>query len=374
MKLKRHGAVPALMATAALALAACGSDPNVAGGTGGPSAAGPPVNCSGKPNLNGEGSSAQKNAMDVFIQAYQQRCSGQNVAYNPTGSGAGVKQFTAGLVDFGGTDSPLSESKGEVAAAAQRCQGNPAWHIPLVFGPVALGYNLDGVNNLILNGETAAKIFNGQIRTWNDPALTALNPGANLPATPIQVVFRSDESGTTDNFQLYLQAAAKGAWTQGVGKSFQGGVGSGADKSAGVAQAAASTAGSITYVELSFAQDNRLGIAKIDTGSGPVELNDQTVGTAIDNATIQGEGNDLVLDLNSIYGTTQAGAYPLILATYELVCSQGYAPDVAQAMKAFLTVAATGGQANLSEAGYAPLPAAFQQRLLAAVQAIGPNV
>ncbi|MDQ4103365.1 MAG: phosphate ABC transporter substrate-binding protein PstS, partial [Actinomycetota bacterium] len=299
---------------------------------------------------------------------------GQNVAYNPTGSGAGVKQFTAGLVDFGGSDSPLSESKGEVAAAEQRCQGNPAWHIPLVFGPVALGYNLDGVDNLVLNGETAAKIFNGQIKTWNDPALTALNRGVNLPATPIQVIFRSDESGTTDNFQLYLQAASKGAWTRGAGKSFQGGVGSGAEKSAGVAQAAAGTAGSITYVELSFAQDNDLGIADIDTGSGPVELNDQTVGKAIDGATIEGEGNDLMLDLNSIYATTQPGAYPLILATYELVCSNGYPPDVAQAMKAFLTVAATDGQANLSEAGYAPLPNAFQQRLLAAVAAIGPNV
>lgn len=373
MKLKRHGVAPALVATAALVLAACGSDPNVGGGAGGPSA-GAPVNCGGKTNLNGEGSSAQKNAIDVFVQAYQQRCSGQNVAYNPTGSGAGVKQFTAGLVDFGGTDSPLSESTGEVAAAEQRCQGNPAWHIPLVFGPVALAYNVDGVDNLTLNGETAAKIFNGQIKTWNDPALTALNPGVNLPATPIQVIFRSDESGTTDNFQLYLQAASKSAWSQGAGKSFRGGVGSGAEKSAGVAQAAASTAGSITYVELSFAQDNNLGIAKIDTGSGPVELNDQTVGKAIDGATIQGEGNNLVLDLDSIYGTTQGGAYPLILATYELVCSNGYPPDVAQAMKAFLTVAATDGQANLSEAGYAPLPDTFKQRLLTAVSAIGPNV
>ncbi|MGH3768778.1 MAG: phosphate ABC transporter substrate-binding protein PstS [Pseudonocardiaceae bacterium] len=371
MKLKLHGAALALVATTALTLTACGSNPN-AGSGGGPSASGPPVKCGGKNNLNGEGSSAQKNAMDAFIQAYQQRCSGQNVAYNPTGSGSGVKQFTAGLVDFGGSDSPLVAAD-QVAAATKRCQDHPAWNLPLVFGPVALGYHLNGVTNLVLNAETTAKIFNGKITSWNDAAITALNPGVSLPATPIRVIFRSDESGTTDNFQLYLQTASKGAWTQGAGKSFKGGVGSGAEKSAGVAQATNSTDGAITYVELSFAQDNKLSIAKIDTGSGPVELNGQSVGKAIDAAKIKGEGNNLVLDLNSIYGSTEAGAYPLILATYELVCSQGYAPDVAQAVKAFLTVAATDGQANLADAGYAPLPEAFQKKILAAVEAISPQ-
>jgi phosphate transport system substrate-binding protein len=369
---KLHGAALALAATTVLTLVACGSNPSVGGGTG-PSASGPPVKCGGKNNLNGEGSSAQKNAMDVFIQAYQQRCSGQNVAYNPTGSGSGVKQFTAGLVDFGGSDSPLVAAD-QVATATQRCQDHPAWNLPMVFGPVALGYNLKGANNLVLNGETAAKIFNGKITSWNDPAITALNPGVSLPATPIRVIFRSDESGTTDNFQLYLQAASKGAWTQGAGKAFKGGIGSGAEKSAGVAQAAKSTDGAITYVELSFAQDNKLDIAKIDNGAGPVELSGQSVGKAIDAAKIQGDGNNLVLDLNSIYGTTQPGAYPLILATYELVCSQGYAPDVAQALKAFLTVAATDGQANLAGAGYAPLPEAFQKRILTAVDAMAPPV
>ncbi len=373
MKLKPPVAALALVSATALMLTACGANPDVGVGGAGASASGVPVSCGGKASLTGEGSSAQKNAMDVFIQAYQQRCSGQNVAYNPTGSGAGVKQFTAGLVDFGGSDSPLV-APDQVAAATKRCQDHPAWNLPLVFGPVALGYKLSGVNNLVINGETAAKIFNGRITSWNDPALAALNPGVSLPATPIRVIFRSDESGTTDNFQLYLQAASKGAWSQGAGKSFKGGVGSGAEKSAGVAQATAGTDGAITYVELSFAQDNKLGIAKIDNGSGPVELSARSVGAAIDAVKIKGEGNNLVLDLNSIYGTTQPDAYPLILATYELVCSQGYAPEVAQAIKAFLTVAATDGQANLSEAGYAPLPEAFQKKILTAVEAIAPPV
>jgi phosphate transport system substrate-binding protein len=376
VKLKRHGAVLALAVTCAMAgamaLAACGSNPTPSGGGGGGAAGGPgpAVDCGGKQNLAAEGSSAQKNAVDVFIQAYQQQCPGKNLAYNPTGSGAGVKQFNAGLVDFGGSDSALSADKGETAAAATRCKQNPAWNLPLVFGPVAIAYKLNGVNSLTLNGEVAAKLFNGGIKTWNDPAIAALNPGVNLPATPVNVVFRSDESGTTDNFQQYLQTASKGAWTQGAGKKFAGGVGSGAEKSAGVAQATASTEGAISYVELSYAQDNKLSMAKIDTGNGAVELTDGSVGKAIEGAAIKGSGNDLVLDLKSVYGSTTAGAYPLILATYEIVCSKGYDPDTAKAVKAFLQVAATTGQANLSDAGYAPLPKSFQDKLLTAIKAI----
>ncbi|MDU0291194.1 phosphate ABC transporter substrate-binding protein PstS [Saccharothrix longispora] len=371
MKTKRHGAVLGLIAAGALLLTACGSDNNAPAGaapTTGESST--PVECGGKSKLNAEGSSAQKNAIDTFIQAYQQKCSGADVAYNASGSGAGVKNFAAGQVDFGGSDSPLSESKGEVAAAAERCQGNPAWNLPLVFGPVALGYKLDGVTDLTLSGEVAAKIFNGTVVKWNDPAIAALNSGASLPDKDIKVVYRSDESGTTDNFQLYLQAASKGAWTQGAGKQFKGGIGEGKEKSAGVAQAAGSIDGAITYVELSFAQDNKLSIAKIDNGSGPVELTNETVGKAIDGATIKGTGNDLVLDLNSIYASTTAGAYPLLLATYEIVCSKGYDADTAKAVKAFLTVAATDGQAGLADAGYAPLPKAFQDKILTAIQAI----
>lgn len=368
MKIQRPGAaLAAVLAAGALVLSACGSDPNAGGG--GAAAAGPPVDCSGKANLTAEGSSAQKNAMDVFTQAYQQKCQGANLAYNPTGSGAGVKQFTAGLVDFGGSDSALKDT--ETAAAAKRCQGNPAWNLPLVFGPVAISYKLNGVTDLTLDGPTTAKIFSGAIKTWNDPAIAAQNKGVALPATPINVVFRSDESGTTDNFQKYLQASSKGAWTKGDGKKFAGGVGSGADKSSGVAQAVAATEGSISYVELSYAQDSKLGIAKINNGAGPVELNDQTVGKAIEAAKISGKGNDLKLDLDSVYGTTAAGEYPLILATYEIVCSKGYDPATSKAVKAYLTTAANEGQANLGEAGYAKLPESFKQKLSTAISAIG---
>ena len=358
-----------LAVVGALGLAACGSNPDTGNNTAGP--AGPPVAC-GTHNLSAEGSTAQKNAIDVFIQAYQKRCPGQNLAYNPTGSGAGVKQFTAGLIDFGGSDSALNQTNGETAAAQTRCKGNPAWNLPMVFGPVALAYHLDGVPKLVLNGETTAKIFNGQIKNWNDPAIAALNGGTALPNQPISVIFRSDESGTTDNFQQYLDAAGHGAWTQGAGKKFAGGVGSGASQTAGVAQAVKSTVGAISYVELSYAQDNKLSMAELNTGSGPVALTNDAVGKAIASAKIVGTGNDLRLDLKTVYGSSNPGAYPLMLATYELVCSKGYGPEVATSVKAFLSTAATDGQAALPDAGYAPLPAEFKQKLLTAINAITP--
>ena len=377
MKLKRHGAVLATITATALALTACGSNPTPSGGggnaAGGSSSAngGPAVACGGKQNLAGEGSTAQKNAIDVFVQAYQAKCPGSNVAYNPTGSGAGVKQFNAGLVDFGGSDSALNAANGEVAAAQTRCKGNPAWNLPMVFGPVALAYKLNGVDKLVLNGDVTAKIFSGAIKTWNDPAIAALNSGAQLPATPINVIYRSDSSGTTDNFQQYLTAAGKGAWTKPAGKTFNGGVGTGSNGSAGVAQSIAGADGTIGYIELAYAQDNKLSMAQLDSGSGPVQLSEDSVGKAISGAQVSGQGNDLRLDLKSVYGGNTAGAYPLILATYEIVCSKGYDPAVSQAVKAFLTTAATSGQDNLPDAGSAKLPAEFQQKLMTAIQAIG---
>ncbi|MFD4672188.1 phosphate ABC transporter substrate-binding protein PstS [Lentzea sp. NPDC058450] len=370
MKIQRHGAVLGLVAASALLLGACGSDNNTptgSGNTGASETASAPVECGGKTNLNAEGSSAQKNAVDAFVQAYQAACPGVNVAYNPSGSGAGVKNFNAGQVDFGGSDSALKEGA-ETEAAAKRCQTNPAWNLPLVFGPVAVGFKVSGVDSLVLDAKTTAAIFSGAVKKWNDPAIKALNGSATLPDKDIAVIYRSDESGTTDNFQKYLKVA--GGWTKGDGKQFKGGVGEGKEKSAGVAQAVGSIDGAITYVEWSFAQDNKLSIAKIDAGAGAVELTAESAGKAIDEAKIKGQGNDLVLDLDSIYGTKAAGAYPLLLATYEIVCSKGYDADTAKAVKAFLTVAATTGQAQLADAGYVPLPKAFQDKILTAVKAI----
>jgi phosphate transport system substrate-binding protein len=326
------------------------------------------ADCGGKNSLTAEGSTAQQNAVAEFNKVWGQVCSGKTLAYNPTGSGAGVDQFIAKQVDFAGSDSALKDD--QVRKAAGRCGGNPAWNLPVVFGPVALAYNVEGVDKLVVNGEVLAKIFQGQIKKWNDPAIAALNSGTTLPDADITPIYRSDSSGTTDNFQKYLAAAAPQSWTKGAGKEFQGGAGEGAQKSSGVVQAIQATPGAIGYVEKSPAAAAGLPYAQIDSGAGPVELSDDSTKQAVAAAKIKGDGNDLVLDLAALYASKDAGVYPLILATYEIVCSKGYDPDTAAAVKSFLTVSANQGQANLSAAGYVPLPDAFKERLLAAVDAI----
>jgi phosphate transport system substrate-binding protein len=374
VKIMRPMGAVGIVASAALVLAACGSDPGSSSGstpTSGAAAAATGtanVVCGGKTPLSGEGSTAQKTAVDVFAQQYAKACSGQVVNYNATGSGAGVKQFNAKQVDFGGSDSALSGA--DVAAAQARCAGNPAWDLPLVVGPIAVGYKLDGVPSLALNGETTAKIFNGQIKTWNDPAIAALNPGVNLPSKPIQVLSRSDDSGTTDNFQHYLAAAGKGAWTQGTGKGFKGGVGNGASGSNGVASAIRAADGAIGYMESSYIKDG-ITAAKIDSGSGAVELSPENVAKALDAAVFVHPGsNDLAMDLDKIYAANTPGAYPLLLTTYELVCSKGYDADTAKAVKAFLTVSATTAQQPIANQGFVPLPQSLQDKVLTAINAI----
>jgi phosphate transport system substrate-binding protein len=240
----------------------------------------------------------------------------------------------------------------------------------MVFGPVAVAYHLDGVKQLVVSADVLAQIFSGGIYNWNDPALVALNPGVALPDRKISPIYRSDSSGTTDNFQKYLTAAAPKSWTRGTGSEFQGGVGEGAQKSAGVIQAVQSTPGAIGYVEKGFADQSGVPYAQINDGSGAVALTDDAARKAIDSATFAGVGNDLKLNLKSLYSTRAAGAYPLVLATYEIVCSKGYDPATTGAVKSLLTVAAVNAQNGLGAAGYVALPDKFKQRLLAAINAI----
>jgi phosphate transport system substrate-binding protein len=369
LKLNRFGVTLAVLATGAIMLSACGSDnrPGGASGTTGPSPA--KVACGGTPTLRASGSTAQANAMTRFVKAFEQACPGQSLNYTANGSGAGIGEFVGNQTDFAGSDSPLS--KDEYARAQQRC-GSPAWNLPVVFGPIVIGYNVNGVTSLNLDGAAAARIFSGGITGWNDPAIAALNPGVPLPAEPIHVVFRSDESGTTDNFQRYLDSASNGAWGKGAGKTFNGGVGEGAKGNDGAAAAVKGTEGGITYVEWSFAQAQHLNTAKVLTSAGPdpVTISAESVGKTIASAWFIGKGNDLALDTISFYRPNQTDAYPIVLATYEIVCSKYPDPQVGTAVKAFLRSTIGAGQDGLADNGYVPIPQEFKTRLSTAVDAI----
>ncbi|MGB3371404.1 MAG: phosphate ABC transporter substrate-binding protein PstS [Rhodococcus sp. (in: high G+C Gram-positive bacteria)] len=364
MKLKRSASLIGAVAIGAMMLTACGSDSNVETVGAEDSAA----TCEGKSPLTGEGSSAQQNAMSNFTSVYSSVCAGKSVEYTTSGSGNGRTQFVAGLVDFAGSDSAIKEA--QAAEAAVRCDNNPAWNLPLVFGPVAVAYNLEGVDSLVLTPDVTAKMFTGAITTWNDPAIAALNEGVDLPDTAVTPVYRSDSSGTSDNFQRFLSQAAPESWTLDHSSDWAGGIGEGANGSSGVAQAVAATPGSVTYVEFGFVEQEGLSAANVDFGNGPVELTNETAAAAIDATTFSGEGNDLVIDIDALYASNEAETYPLVLATYEIVCSAGYDADTSAAVKSFLLSAANEGQQGLEEAGYVPLPENFKERLVTAINAI----
>lgn len=369
MKFNRSGAALCLLIVGTSILSACGGNTNTSSSSSSPSSA--PVDCSGKKRLAASGSTAQKNAVEQFVYAYIRSCPGHTLDYNANGSGAGVEEFVSNQTDLAGSDVPLDPSKGEPDKASQRCS-SPAWDLPAVFGPIAVTYNISGVSSLNLDGPTTARIFNGTITAWNDPAIKALNKNADLPATPIHVVFRSDASGTTDNFQKYLDAAANGAWGKGAGKTFNGGVGDGESGNDGTSTALRTTDGAITYNEWSFAVGRGLAMAQIVTSAGPdpVAITTDAVRKTIEGAKFKGQGNDLVVDTSSFYQPTQSGAYPIVLATYEIVCSKYPDSSTGSAVKAFMQATIGPGQDGLDEYGYIPLPNSFQSKLATAVNAL----
>lgn len=314
--------------------------------------------------LRGEGASSQQKAIEQFSVAYSSAVPGATLSYNATGSGSGQTQFIADQVDFAGSDSPLDEE--QAAQAAKRCGDNDAWHLPLVVGPVAVAYNLEGVGDLNLSVETVAKIFKGEIKNWNDEAIAAENEGVDLPDKPIDVLYRSEESGTSDNFQSFLKTATDGLW-EDEGKTFPTNVGSGAQGSSGVADQVKETDGAITYVESGFANANDLGIANLDFGAGPTELSSETVNKALENVEFSGEGNDLVVDSESMFASEEEGAYPLALTTYEIVCSAGYDEDTAGRVKDLMHTILDNQNDQLEESGYIPLSGSFKEKLETAI-------
>jgi phosphate transport system substrate-binding protein len=366
VKRNQPAAAVSLLAAAALVLSGCGK-PHTALAY----ANGSRVDCGGKQDITASGSTAQANAMKQFVDAYSKACKGQNLSYTANGSGAGVSDFLAGKTDFAGSDLPLAGD--QYAAAKQRCGGNDAWNLPVVFGPIGITYNLNAIDSLVLDAPTLARIFNGSITRWDDPAITAMN--ASMPPENIHVVYRADASGTTAHFQAYLQAASGGAWDKGTGKIFNGGVGTGAHGNIGTSAEVKNTEGAISYNELSFAMQEGLFAAQIKTPASrkslrPVRIGADTVGKTITNAKIIGKGNDLVLDTTSFYNPTQPDVYPIVMVTYEIVCSKYPSADVGQAVKAFLQAAVGPGQVDLDKNGYIPLPPDFQSRVFDAVDAI----
>jgi phosphate transport system substrate-binding protein len=362
------------LAAGAVALTACGSDSNPAttngaGGGSSTSAAASTSSCAAG-SLKAEGSTAQKNAMDQWITDYQNQCSGATITYNGTGSGAGVSNFIAKQDNFAGSDSALDPKKDEPTKASTAC-GSAALDLPMVVGPIAIAYKLNGVSSLTLTPKVITQIFLGKITTWNDPAITSLNSGVSLPSTKITVFYRSDSSGTTQNFERYLAAndPADFKSTPDKDSSKAGFAGQGKTGSQGVQQAISSTEGGIGYDEWSYAVSGNLSTAKVDNGAGPVELTADSAGAAVAAAKVSPSGpGDLSLKLD--YATKASGAYPIILVTYEIVCSKYSDANIGKGVKAFLSYTSGAGQDKLKDLGYAPLPDSIKTQVQAAINGI----
>ncbi|MGY1499006.1 phosphate ABC transporter substrate-binding protein PstS [Streptomyces sp. QTS52] len=374
MKLQRMNrralTLGALAVSGALALTACGSDDTstdtkaTGGATTGASSS---IKCDdAKGQLLADGSSAQKNAIDAWVKAFTAACPGVQINYKGGGSGAGVTAFTQGTVAFAGSDSALKPD--DVTASKAVCTGGTAIDLPAVGGAIALAYNVPGVDNLVLDAPTLAKIFDSKITKWDDEAIKKLNPTATLPSTKIQAFHRSEDSGTTDNLTKYLIATTPDNWKYEGGKAWQAKGGQAASGSSGIAAQVKQTEGAIGYMELSYAKE--LSTVSVETGaSAPVKPSSDSATKAIAAATVVGTGSDLSLKLD--YKTKAEGAYPITLVTYEIACDKGNKADTLPATKAFLRyITSEEGQGILSGIDYAPIPAEIIAKVRTTVESL----
>jgi phosphate transport system substrate-binding protein len=367
----RATALGALAVSGALVLTACGSDDNTeaSGDTGTKATAASSAVCKdAKGQLLASGSSAQKNAMDLWVKNYMATCTGVEVNYKSSSSGEGIVAFNQGTVGFAGSDSALKPE--ELTESKKICKGGQGINLPMVGGPIAIGYHLEGVDDLVLDAPTLAKIFDSKIKKWDDKAIKALNPDAKLPSKAIQAFHRSEDSGTTQNLGKYLSATAASDWTYEPEKKWPAPGGQAASGSSGVATQVKQVDGSIGYFELSYAASQKISTVKIDTGaSAPVEASSENASKAIAAAKIKGTGKDLALDLD--YTTKADGAYPIVLVTYEIACDKGNKAETLATVKSFLTYTASEeGQKLLSDVGYAPIPTAINAKVREAVSSL----
>ncbi|MFL6118947.1 phosphate ABC transporter substrate-binding protein PstS [Actinophytocola sp.] len=368
MKRTRYGRIAAIVTAGALALTACGNDPVADSGSnssgGGDTAT--ESDLSGK--LAGSGATSQQSAQEVWIAKFGEQNPDVDLSYDPVGSGGGRKAFLDGGAAFAGSDSALKDE--ERTSAKTRCAGGEAYELPLYISPIAVVYNLPNVKDLQLTPSNVAKIFDGKITKWNDPALVADNPNAQLPDSNITPINRSDESGTTANFTDYLAKTAKADWPYPSSGNWPKQGTQSAQGTSGVVQAVQGGEGTIAYADHS--QAGKLGVAKIKVGDKFVEPTADGAAKVVEESPqVSGLAeHDLALDLKR--DTTTAGAYPLLLVSYIVVCSKYEDAEQGKLVKAYVGYIASedGQKAAADEAGSAPISDSLRTKVESALDAI----
>jgi phosphate transport system substrate-binding protein len=346
-------------------LAACGSSSS--SGSGASTTSGSSGGGSAAVTLNGSGSTF---AAPIY-QQFGSDLKGQGITlnYQGVGSGDGVAQFTAGTVDFAGSDPALKDS--EMAAIKK---SKPV-DIPIAFGAITASYNLPGVKTgLKLDGKTLADIFLTKVKTWNDPEIAKLNPGVKLPSTKITIVHRSDSSGTTKGFTSFLAAYSPQFKSQvGADKTVKWPAGTtGAKGNDGVAAAVKQTQGAVGYVEQAYALQNNFTFASVKNKAG------KFIVPTLASTSAAGDGVKVPADLRfTVTDSPNPTAYPIasqtFVITYSDLCKGGLSKAKAQGMVRFLKYALGPGQAVVEKLAYAPLPAAIKTQAVAAVGALKCN-
>jgi phosphate transport system substrate-binding protein len=306
--------------------------------------------------------------MQGFAAGYSGVQPGVTVNYDPVGSGGGREQFLAGGTDFAGSDAALDDE--ELATAAERCGPAGVFELPNYISPIAVVYNLEGVDELNLAPATLAGIFAGTITSWDDPAIAADNPDAELPATVITPVHRADDSGTTDNFTDYLFQAAPDVWTSEPDGEWPLDGGEAANQTSGVISAVTAGAGAIGYADLS--QAGELGVANVGVGEEFVAPSAETAAAVVENSPkLESRGEyDFAIEVNR--QTEGSGEYPIVLVSYHIGCVDYDDQQTADLVGGFMgyVISEEGQQAAADAAGSAPISDALRAQAQTAVDAI----
>ncbi len=330
-----------------------------------PSAVSIPSPTAAQVTLQGAGATFPKPLYDVWFQTYTGKYGNVQFNYQAIGSGGGITQITQQTVDFGASDAALQD-----AEIAKLPTGSKMLHIPTALGAVVVIYNIPGVTDLNLDGDTVGKIFLGKITKWNDPAIAALNSGATLPDQAILVVHRSDGSGTTNAFTAYVSTASADWKASGIGagKEVKWPVGQGADKNDGVAAGVKNTPGAVGYVELQYATQAKLTSAKLKNADGKFVAGSTAAVTAAANAALPTFPADF--RQAPIINGSGPDTYPIAAYTYLLLYQDQKDKDKGSDIVAFAAWALTDGQALEESLGFAPLPKDVQTKALAALHTV----
>jgi len=321
--------------------------------------------------LVGAGASSQQSAQEAWVAGFQTANENVTVEYDPIGSGGGRDTFIGGGSLFAGSDRAFSAEEIAEDNFASCVPGTGILEIPAYISPIAIIFNVDGIDSLNLDADTIAGIFTGEITNWNDDAIASQNDGVDLPDLGITAVHRADDSGTTANFTDYLSAAAPSVWTVGSIETWPTEFGGeGAPQTSGLVDAVTNGTGTIGYADASRAGD--LGIVAVKVGDEYVPYSPEAAAAIVDASPFaEGRGEtDFAVELDR--ASDASGVYPVVLISYLIACNEYASSDNVDLVKGYLSyIISDEGQATAAEsAGSAPISSALFEKAQAAVDAI----